>query len=414
MFSHNVAQIDADLRLARAYSAKQLPWFSPALFRCRIVITTAVPIAAIDVHYNVYWNPEVVELMSNSRTERKRILEELAFIWVHEICHVLREHSARARQIGANPQRWNYAADLEINDSNWPGIQAPTLFPPLLPQQYKLPIGKTVEWYYKQEALTQELEQSWDDGSGAHGIARPWEVEDTHRQEIPEIGRSIIQREVAQQMRQQLPGTLPGGWGLWVKHTLEPKIDWRPVLRKRLTTAIAVGRGSRVDYSYQHPNRRATTFAPVILPSLTGAQSHQLVVVVDTSGSMSGAPLEQAIAELYGILRQVHQSVNLIPCDTQEYTPIPLRREADLRKLLRLPGGGGTNMIRGIEAALELSPVPDTVLVLTDGFTPYPSQRYKIPVVFGIIGQDVLHPSSIPPNPPWGQDAIVFIDLNHH
>lgn len=414
MSSLNLAQVDGDLRLARAYAAKQLPWFAPALFRCRMVITTAVPIAAIDVHYNIYWNPEAVNLMTSSRTERKRMLEELAFIWIHEICHVLREHSARARQIGADSTRWNYAADLEINDSKWPGIQAPTLFPPLLPQQYNLPIGKTAEWYYKQEVLQQELDLSWDDGSGAHGITRPWEIEDTDQQEIPEIGQNIIRREVAEQMRQQAPGTIPGGWGLWVKHTLEPKIDWRPVLRRRLATAIAVGRGSRVDYSYRHPNRRANTFAPVILPSLAGSQSHQLAVVIDTSGSMSGAPLEQAIAELYGILRQVHQKVNLIPCDAREYEPILLRSEADLRRLLQLPGGGGTNMIRGIEAALVLNPVPDTILVLTDGYTPYPAQRYKIPVVFGIIGQDSLNQSSIPTNPPWGSDAVVFIDLNHH
>lgn len=413
MSSPKVEQVEANLRLARAYAAKHLPWFAPALFRCRMVVTPAVPVAAIDIHYNVYWNPDAVQLMVNSTAERKRALEELAFIWIHEICHVLREHAARARNLTAEPVRWNCAADLEINDSDWPGTRHPTLFPPLLPQDYQLPIGKTAEWYYKQKVMEKEVDQSWDDGSGAHGHSRPWEGLDSQRQTIPEIGRTIIQREVARQMRQHLPGRLPGGWGLWVQHTLEPKIDWRQVLRKRLATAIAVGRGSRIDYSYLQPNRRASIFAPIILPSLTGSQSHQLAVVIDTSGSMSGQPLEQAIGELYGILRQVHQQVNLIPCDAESFEPILLRSKTDLRRLLQLPGGGGTNMIRGIEAALGLKPSPDAILVLTDGYTPYPPERYAIPVVFGIIGYDVLQSSARPPSPPWGGDAVVFIDLNH-
>jgi predicted metal-dependent peptidase len=378
-----------------------------------MVLTPSVPVAAIDINYNIYWNPDSVQLIANSTSERKRAFEELAFIWVHEICHVLREHSARARQLGANPIRWNYAADLEINDSNWPGTRHPTLFPPLLPQNYHLPFGKTAEWYYKQDTLQNSADQSWDDGSGVHGVSRDWEEQDAERQTIPEIGRTIIRREVARQMKQQMPGHLQGGWGLWIQHTLEPKIDWRKVLRKRLSTAIAVGRGSRIDYSYLHPNRRASTFAPIILPSLSGTQSHQLAVVVDTSGSMTGQPLEQAIGELYGILRQVHQVVKLIPCDVEGYKPISLRSEADLRKLLQLPGGGGTNMIRGIESAIALIPIPEVILVLTDGYTPYPDKRYAVPVIFGIIGHDALQQLALPPSPPWGEDAVVFIDINH-
>jgi predicted metal-dependent peptidase len=412
MSSVDHKQVETNLRLSRAFAAKHLPWFAPALFRCRMVISPLVPVAAIDSHYNIYWNPGAVHLIANSTTERQRVLEELAFIWIHEICHVLREHSERARHIQAEAKRWNYAADLEINDSNWPGTRHPTLFPPLLPQQYNLPIGKTTEWYYRQGIKEIEINLGWDDGSGAHGKPRPWESQDSNKQNLPEIGRTIIRREVAQQMKAQLAGKMPGNWNIWVKHTLEPKVDWRQILKKRLSTAIAVGRGSRVDYTYRHPNRRASIYAPIILPSLSGEQHNQLAVVVDTSGSMRGAPLEQAIAEVYGILRQVHQVVNLIPCDAKDYAPIPMKSAADLRNLLKIPGGGGTNMIKGIEAAINLSPAPDTVLVLTDGYTPYPNERYATPVLFGIIGHDHLNTSAQPPNPPWTSDTVVFINLN--
>jgi len=79
--------------------------------------------------------------------------------------------------------------------------------------------------------------------------------------------------------------------------------------------------------------------------------------------------------------------------------------------LLKLPGGGGTNMIKGIEFAVKQKPIPDSILVLTDGYTPYPNEKYNIPVLFGIIGQNKLNPRAMPPNPPWGVDTHVFIDL---
>ena len=59
------------IRLARAYAAKQMSWFSPALYRCRIVLSEQVQIAAIDKNFNTYWNPRTISLMINSVSEKK-------------------------------------------------------------------------------------------------------------------------------------------------------------------------------------------------------------------------------------------------------------------------------------------------------------------------------------------------------
>ena len=412
MSSHNKhKEVENTLRLARAFAAKQLVWFSPALYRCRIVLSDLVPVAAIDENYNTYWNPKSINLLMNSMTDRKRVLAQLGFIWVHEISHVLREHSKRAKYLGVDPLKWNYAADLEINDSNWQGLDPPTLFPPVTPTLYKLPNGRTAEWYYNSFPKSEDSFSSWDDGSGVHGKPRPWESADGQPQQITDMGRIVLSRDVARRMKKAQPGTIPGSWGIWVKNTLEPKVDWRKVLRNKLSIAITIGRGARIDYTFSRTNRRATLHKPLILPTLTGTQSNQLIVVIDTSGSMSGQPLEQAVGELYGILKEAHRNVKLIPCDTQEYEPIDLKTPSDIRNLLKLPGGGGTNMIKGIEFAKKQKPIPDTILVLTDGYTPYPSEKYNIPVVFGIIGNNHLDSSALPPNPPWGRDTYVFIDL---
>lgn len=398
--------VKADLRLARAFAAKHLPWFAPALYRCHIVLTDKVTVAAIDPDYNVYWNPEAIRAILDATPDRTRQLEELAFLWIHEISHNLREHGERRKDIGGEPARWNCCADLEINDATWPGTRQPTEFPPVTPEDFKLEGGELAEWYYRREETDRPFGQLVDCGSSAHGEARPWELEGDGQQ-LNDTQREIIRRNVAQEMN-KTPGSMPGGWEMWVQHTLNPKIDWRQLLRQRLATAIAVGNGARVDYSYRRPGRRQAIYDPVIMPTLSGSTRNQLAVVIDTSGSMSGRPLDRAVGELYGILRAAHQQITLIPCDSQSYSPIRLDGEDDLRRVMKLPGGGGTNMIGGIEAALELKPVPDTVLVLTDGYTPYPSEKYTTPILFGIVGGE-LNRYNRPPNPPWGEDVVIEI-----
>jgi len=44
---------------------------------------------------------------------------------------------------------------------------------------------------------------------------------------------------------------------------------------------------------------------------------------------------------------------------------------------LRLQGGGGTDMGVGIAAAGQLRPTPKIIVVLTDGFTPWPDTLPK-------------------------------------
>lgn len=404
-------EIENSIRLSRALAANKLSWFSPALYRCRIVLTDQVPIAAIDKNYNTYWNPKTIGILLNSLSDRKRALSEIAYIWVHEISHVLREHFNRAEYLGVDSKDWNYAADLEINDSKWEGLSPPTLFPPIIPSQFKLPEGRTAEWYYN-NLPTNKLDLiAWDDGSGVHGKLRPWEKADENRQSLNDIARTVLSRDVARRLTTSNIGTLKGGWDTWVKNTLEPKADWRKILRNRLSTAITIGRGCRIDYTYLKMNRRSSIYRPFILPTLTGTQSNQLVVVIDTSGSMTGQPLEQAVGELYGILKEAHRNVNLVPCDADVYQTIELQSAQDIRKILKLPGGGGTNMIKGIEFALNQKPIPDTILVLTDGYTPYPRVKYNIPVLFAILGHNKLENSALPPNPPWKEDTVVFIDL---
>lgn len=193
------------LRFARAYTAEQLPWFSPALFRCRICLTEAVPVAAISTNMDIFFNPKAVALIYTTAGSKEDALKQLAFLWVHEISHILREHAERALEFNADAQLWNIAADLEINDSRWQGTQAPVAFKGIFLKDFKLPEGQIAEWYYRQlssnAALGQRLIQQHqqglgDEGSGTHGQPREWELGKSEAQqaaqELSKLEKQVV------------------------------------------------------------------------------------------------------------------------------------------------------------------------------------------------------------------------------
>jgi predicted metal-dependent peptidase len=412
-------EIEQLLRMARAYAAEQLPWFAPALYAAPLVLTDHCPsVAAVDEGMRIYFNPERVRQLLAQAETTQRALRQLAFLWVHEICHVLRRHAERAKEKGAEPIQWNIAADLEINDAQWKGLEIPEAFPPLLPKQLGLPEGKLAEFYY--DALEKEVRSTsgeWegvsDEGSGVHGQKRWWELpaDDKRAPARSEIDKELVQREVAEEIRQRKSwGDIPAGWKRWAEEVLNPKVNWRDLLKRKVRGALTIGTGQRIDYSFARPHRRAEVYDPVLPPSLQGDFLPRIACVVDTSGSMSKRELAQALAEVRKVLETFRLPITVIPCDAVPYEPIQVFTSSQAQRL-RLRGGGGTNMIAGIEAALKLRPIPDVVIVLTDGDTPFPPKRYKVPVLFGIFDPTGDGKVPKPPMPPWREGNVVVIPL---
>ena len=114
----------------------------------RLVLTEGCPtLSAVDDGLRVYFHPGLVAKLLSAEDARSG-LRQMAWVLVHEISHVIRDHSDRARDRRADPLSWNVAADLEINDGEWPGMEPPRTMPPLLPDQFGLPEGKLAEYYY--------------------------------------------------------------------------------------------------------------------------------------------------------------------------------------------------------------------------------------------------------------------------
>jgi predicted metal-dependent peptidase len=111
-----------------------------------------------------------------------------------------------------------------------------------------------------------------------------------------------------------------------------------------------------------------------------------------------------------GITRAVGNAKGLevIACDSVAYPAVRVRTGADVRKL-KLPGGGGTDMRNGIQAALETKPRPDVIVVVTDGYTPWPENKPA-----GCDNYIVLltEDAALRTVPDWAKTVLLELDLD--
>jgi predicted metal-dependent peptidase len=118
---------------------------------------------------------------------------------------------------------------------------------------------------------------------------------------------------------------------------------------------------------------------------------------------MDEALLGQALAEVEGLFRTLGASrkrLPVIPCDAAAHG---VQRVTSARHV-ELLGGGGTNMGEGIAAAASLKPRPGVVVVLTDGYTPWPPEPPPMKVVVGLLREGASQP------PAWAR--VVQIDAS--
>jgi len=213
-------------------------------------------------------------------------------------------------------------------------------------------------------------------GSCATGHSEPWELGAPCAEKATGISRAegeLIRRDVARHIQEatRARGSIPGHWTRWAEEKLRPKVDWRRELAAAVRHAITDVAGAS-DYSYRRPSRRQGQVGngKVVLPSLRQPVP-SVAVVVDTSGSIDDTMLSRALAEVSGVLKAVGQreGVHVLAVDAV----VQSCRRVFRPEQVQLAGGGGTNMGAGLEAAARLRPSPQVVIVITDGYTPWPA-----------------------------------------
>jgi predicted metal-dependent peptidase len=371
--------MDAEINLGAAVLIVQrkYPYLAAALWAVRRVRAPGLGTMAVDAGWRLFYDPATLERWD---------VDELSGVVYHELCHLLREHAGRGG-FADRKDLWNLAADAEIND-NLDGEDVALPHGAIYPSSFGAPDDRLAEEYYRRLLEHVAPISAAGPAAGACGGAATGEmmdglegVESAARDGAPgrawrvppPIGdgeQEVIRRRVARDVdeHRRSAGSVPGHLGRWANERLEPRVDWRRELAALVRWGLAQTAGL-VDYTYARPSRRQACAGRVVLPSLRSPVP-RVAAIVDTSGSMTEAMLSVALGEIRGILTAagLREGLAVLSVDAAVHE----RQRVVRAESVRLTGGGGTDMGIGLAAAERLSPRPEIVVVVTDGYTPWP------------------------------------------
>ena len=231
--------------------------------------------------------------------------------------------------------------------------------------------------------------------SGGSGKGEGGEGFDYHEwdgaKEMTEEEKKVLEREIDQAIRQgvmahqKIAGTGAGELDRDLLDLLEPKVDWREMLREFVKSTCH----AKDTSSWRRVNRRFLSMG-TYMPSLIGEKVGHLVVAVDTSGSVGQEELSGFLTEVRGIAEEVKPSqVDLIYWDShvaahEEYTEGMV---GDIINSTKPRGGGGTSPSCVSEYLKEKRIEPECIIVLTDGYVGNDwGSDWTAPVLWAIVG----------------------------
>jgi len=233
------------------------------------------------------------------------------------------------------------------------------------------------------------------DGNGEGFDEHDWDG----AKEMTEVEKKELEREIDQAIRQgvmahqKIAGTNAGGLDRDLLDLLEPKVNWREMLREFVKSTCH----AKDTSSWRRVNRRFLSMG-TYMPSLIGEKVGHLVIAVDTSGSVGQEELSEFLTEVRGIAEEVKPSqVDLIYWDSEvaaheEYTE---NMVSDIINSTKPKGGGGTSPSCVSEYLKAKAIEPECIIVLTDGYVGSDwGSDWTAPVLWAIVGgNDVIAPN---------------------
>ena len=322
---------------------------------------------------------------------------EFRFLILHENYHKLFMHLTSWDYLyKEDPKLANMACDYVINlmiaDENRDGfatmpVDAQGKQIGLLDEKFRGMDELQVYKILKQEKEDKEESDDGESGesgeSGAGLDEHDWEA----AQEMTDEERRNLTQEIDQAVRQGAltAGKIGSGGNRTIDGLLTPEVDWRSVLREFITETCT----GTDDSTWRRPSRRHMA-AGILRPSGITERVGELVIAIDTSGSIGGAELRRCLSEIKGVCDMVKpESVRVLYWDTQVCrdevyggTGTPLEQ---LTQRTTPKGGGGT-LVQCIPDHIKDTGIQaQAVIVLTDGYLGGDWGTWSTPLLWGII-----------------------------
>ena len=169
------------------------------------------------------------------------------------------------------------------------------------------------------------------------------------------------------------PGNIPGSLKRALAKIKRPVIDWKAELAKYIDEAIS-------KTKYKLPSRRFLGSGKAQYGYKRYKEDFENVVIaIDTSGSINRDMIEQFLGEVMGITEvYTPQKTVILYCDTQVYEP-DILEPGDLPDFNKIAGGGGTNFwppFKWVQKnMIEEGENPTIFIYFTDGEATFPSEK---------------------------------------
>ena len=333
---------------------------------------------------------------------------ELRFLILHEVYHKLYKHlttwewmwklDARAANMACD-----HVINIKISDDNRDGWAV-------------MPAGGFCDFQYRDWDAAQVFKHIRENNSGDDGGNQSGEPSDTESgdgdsgqgsqggfdshdwegaQELTDDEKRELARDIDEAIRQgaMVAGKIGDGserdrFG----ELLDAQVDWREVLREFIQNTC---KGS--DYgTWSRPNRRYVS-SGFYMPSGVNDQVGELVLAIDTSGSIGQRELTAFMSEINHICSTLNpERVRVLYWDTQvrgdeSYAVHELDKLIDSTKPV---GGGGTSVECVPQYIRDHTINPQACVVLTDGYIWGSWGEWDCPVLWCILDNKNAKPAT--------------------
>lgn len=359
------AEVQERIIVARVGLLLRHPFFGNMATRLKIQAADDwCPTAATDGRH-LYYNTQFFNAMSN---------KEIEFVIAHEILHCVYDHFSRREH--RDPKLYNIAADYIVNnllvrdriglkpklidcfqDFKYEGWSSEEVYDDLFKNAKKINIdelGELLDEHIDWES--EDDEEDSKDGNGKSGRPR------LSKEDLDAI-RDEIKEAMIQAASAAGAGNTPAGIQRLIKEMTEPKMNWRELLRQQIQSTI------RSDYTFARPSRKGW-HSGAVLPGMNFADTIDICISLDMSGSIGNAQAADFLGEIQGIMDEFKDyQIKLWCFDTKVYNEQDF--SADSSETLtdyEIMGGGGTDFDANWIYMKENDIQPKKFICFTDGY----------------------------------------------
>lgn len=407
--------INLKLRRAKVELTRDFPFFSDILFFMQVnevLDEQQCPTMGVDIKGQLYYNPKWVEKLS---------LSELQGTLVHECIHPAYLHLIRGLK-KENQIVWNLAADCHAQMiAHKAGFDIPSDLA-AQPDRYSDSVhltlkdgksGKNVFDYTVKDVekkcteeiyaelmskMPQKLKDALKAADGSRGSDKHYYKSPDGKEliisdeELDRIADEWKQRTVNAGERAKAQGLLPAGMERYLGEILESKVDWRTLLYEMVVSGIPS------DRTWLKRDRRYAAHGFYIPDQKR--ESVDVISFIDTSGSIGDTEISEFKSENIAI-KHAFDSVKMVLgfCDSEVSSVLYFDQVEENDIMDAKPtGGGGTDMRKCVEWVRDNAPDATTLVILTDGYTPFP-EKEDVPSglrLLWIISPNGIKESDIP------------------